>query len=120
VIAYRATLDVPRELARLVAMQRLGFLRVGGSNVLHSVPTSDYSPYTPAVSGTNVLWKGYTNNLIYRGTYNGTNNLRSSAPFSDTTLTSPAMDDDGCATAYLGTNSRIYYDTEPYFGCNTG
>jgi hypothetical protein len=98
----------------------MGFFPPDGSTVLNSVATTDYSPYVPAVSGTRVLWKGYTNNLIYQGTFNGTSNLGSSAPFSDTTPTSPAEDDYGCATAYLGTNSRIYYDTEPYFGCHDG
>jgi hypothetical protein len=97
----------------------VGYFPPGGTTTLGSVRTTDYSAFTATISLTGLMWKGYTNNLIYQGTFNGTSNLGGSAPFTDTTLSSPA-DDDYCATAYLGTNNHIYYDTEPFFGCTAG
>jgi hypothetical protein len=98
----------------------IGFFTGGPQgNNLGSVRTTDTSPYAPSVYGQVVLWKGYTNNLIYEGSITlGSNNLHSSAPFSDTTLSAPS--NSGCETAYEGTDYHIYYNNEPFFGCTVG
>lgn len=93
----------------------VGFFPANGTTNLNSVRTTDSSAYAPGLYQNELLWKGYANNLIYQGVFNGSNNLNSSAPFTDTTFQTPALND--CATAYEGTDYHIYYNTEPFFGC---
>ena len=102
-----------------------------GISLLNSVRTSQYSTVAPAVgtSGTElpgggfqptddgttlVFWKGDTNNNLYTGVWFGGDINSAASDYPDTTTATPAVD--GCDTAYLGTNSNLYYDTEPFFG----
>ena len=93
--------------------------------------TSQYSTVAPAVgtSGTElsgggfeptddgttlVFWKGDTNNNLYTGVWFGGDISSAASDYPDTTTATPAID--GCDTSYLGTNTNIYYDSEPFFG----
>ncbi len=102
-----------------------------GSSALGSIRTSQYSPDAPALSETGselsgggfqpgydgtteVFWKGYTNNNLYAGVWIGSGIDSVGSQYPDTTTATPAAD--GCNTAYRGTDSKVYYDTEPFFG----